>query len=75
MLGNKSLVAHVTMAAVYELVATVGPAASQTQGTLVFAAASLKNALDDIAAQWQRQTSEKIAISYAARNNSSSRSS
>jgi molybdate transport system substrate-binding protein len=58
-----------TIAAVLELVAAIGPAASQTKDTLVFAAASLKNALDDIAAQWQRQTGKKVAISYAASNN------
>src|ERR1700681_4687638 len=45
------------------------PAAAQTRDVLVFAAASLKNALDEIAAQWQRQTGKKIVISYAASNN------
>jgi molybdate transport system substrate-binding protein len=47
----------------------MGPARAQGKDTLVFAAASLKNALDDIAAQWRRQTGKKIAISYAASNN------
>jgi molybdate transport system substrate-binding protein len=54
------------------LVATAGsiPAQGMDQGrdTLVFAAASLKNALDEIAAQWQRETGKKVAISYAASN-------
>jgi molybdate transport system substrate-binding protein len=35
---------------------------------LVFAAASLKNALDEAAAQWQRESGKKVVISYAASN-------
>src|SRR5499426_2165113 len=45
-----------------------GPAAAQNKDVLVFAAASLKNALDHIAADWQRQTGKKVVISYAASN-------
>src|SRR6266852_2831045 len=45
------------------------PARAQGKDTLVFAAASLKNALDDIARQWQAETGKKVAISYAASNN------
>ena len=48
--------------------AAVVPAEGQGRNTLVFAAASLKNALDDIAAQWQRETGRKVVISYAASN-------
>jgi molybdate transport system substrate-binding protein len=44
------------------------PAGAQSRDVLVFAAASLKNALDEIAAQWQRETGKKAAISYAASN-------
>jgi molybdate transport system substrate-binding protein len=44
------------------------PAAAQGKDVVVFAAASLKNALDEIAGQWQRETSKKVAISYAASN-------
>jgi molybdate transport system substrate-binding protein len=51
------------------LASSLGPAATQGRDVLVFAAASLKNALDDIAGQWQRQTGRKVAISYAASNN------
>jgi molybdate transport system substrate-binding protein len=51
------------------LASGLGPATSQGRDVLVFAAASLKNALDDIAGQWQRQTGRKVAISYAASNN------
>jgi molybdate transport system substrate-binding protein len=44
------------------------PAAAQSRDVLVFAAASLKNALDDVVAQWQRETGKKVAVSYAASN-------
>ncbi len=49
--------------------AAADPAAAQGKTTLVFAAASLKNALDEIAAQWQRQAGKTVTISYAASNN------
>lgn len=48
--------------------AVVGPAAAQGKNTLVFAAASLKNALDEIATQYQRQTGKTVTASYAASN-------
>ena len=44
------------------------PAVAQGKDIVVFAAASLKNALDDIAGQWQRETGKKTVISYAASN-------
>jgi molybdate transport system substrate-binding protein len=44
------------------------PAVAQGKDIVVFAAASLKNALDDIAGQWQRETGKKAVISYAASN-------
>jgi molybdate transport system substrate-binding protein len=44
------------------------PGVAQGRDVLVFAAASMKNALDEIAAQWQRETGKKVAISYAASN-------
>jgi molybdate transport system substrate-binding protein len=46
----------------------VGPALAQVKEPLVFAAASLMNALDEIAAQWQRESGKKVVISYAASN-------
>ncbi|HEY6995461.1 MAG TPA: molybdate ABC transporter substrate-binding protein [Xanthobacteraceae bacterium] len=55
-------------AAVFALGAPAGPAAAQGKDVVVFAAASLKNALDDAAAQWQRETGKKAVISYAASN-------
>jgi molybdate transport system substrate-binding protein len=51
------------------LLSGIVPAAAQGRDVLVFAAASLKNALDDVAAQWQRETGKKVAVSYAASNN------
>jgi molybdate transport system substrate-binding protein len=44
--------------------AAAGPA--QAQDALVFAAASLKNALDEIATRWQRESGKTLRISYAA---------
>jgi molybdate transport system substrate-binding protein len=48
--------------------AGTAPAAAQNRDLLVFAAASLKNALDEAAAQWQRESGKKVVISYAASN-------
>jgi len=42
------------------------PAVAQSNDLLVFAAASLKNALDDATAQWTRDTGKKVTISYGA---------
>ena len=41
-------------------------ALSQGRDLLVFAAASLRNALDDVNAEYQRQTGRKVVVSYAA---------
>lgn len=41
-------------------------AEAQAKPVLVFAAASLKNALDDITAQYERETGRKVSVSYAA---------
>jgi len=43
-----------------------GPVRAQGGDLVVFAAASLKNALDAINAQWQKETSKKAVISYAS---------
>lgn len=42
------------------------PARAQGGDVIVFAAASLKNALDAVNAQWQKETGRKAAISYGA---------
>jgi molybdate transport system substrate-binding protein len=41
-------------------------AAAQAPSVTIFAAASLKTALDDIAAQWHKETGKSARISYAA---------
>ncbi|KAB0682663.1 molybdate ABC transporter substrate-binding protein [Aureimonas leprariae] len=45
---------------------TVPAAEAQEKGPVVFAAASLKNALDDINAAWKAETGKSATISYAA---------
>jgi molybdate transport system substrate-binding protein len=42
------------------------PAIAQEGRVVVFAAASLKNALDDVAAKWQHDTGKHAVVSYAA---------
>src|SRR5437763_13718053 len=42
------------------------PAAAQSRNVLVFAAASLKDALDDVAAQYRQQHDRQAVISSAA---------
>jgi molybdate transport system substrate-binding protein len=42
------------------------PAGAQQTDMIVFAAASLKNALDAVNLQWRKETGKKAAISYAA---------
>ncbi|MEM5491875.1 molybdate ABC transporter substrate-binding protein [Hoeflea sp. AS16] len=41
------------------------PAQARAEGVLVFAAASLKTALDQIAGDWREQTGKNVTISYA----------
>src|ERR1700730_3726515 len=48
------------------LLAGTAATAAQAADVVVFAAASLKNALDDIAAQYGRDTGRYVTISYAA---------
>ncbi|HEX2134814.1 MAG TPA: molybdate ABC transporter substrate-binding protein [Microvirga sp.] len=48
------------------VVLSFGPAFAQATDVTVFAAASLKNALDAIAADYQRDTGKRVAIAYAA---------
>jgi molybdate transport system substrate-binding protein len=67
MTSRRSWLALLT-AMVLTLGAGTAPAAAQGRDLLVFAAASLKNALDEAAAQWQRESGKKVAISYAASN-------
>jgi molybdate transport system substrate-binding protein len=48
------------------LLAPVAPALAQSKDVVVLAAASLKNALDEAAAAWAKQTGKTAKISYAA---------
>lgn len=48
------------------LVALTAPAAAQSRDVVVFAAASLKNALDEATGAWRRDTQKKAVVSYAA---------
>jgi molybdate transport system substrate-binding protein len=48
--------------------AVASGASAQSGSVVVFAAASLKNALDDINAAWSREAGRKAVISYAATN-------
>jgi molybdate transport system substrate-binding protein len=47
-------------------IAVHAPARGQNQSVTIFAAASLKTALDDIAAEWRKETGKTARISYAA---------
>jgi molybdate transport system substrate-binding protein len=48
--------------------ALIEGASAQAKDVVVFAAASLKNALDDAGAAWMRDTSRRVVFSYAASN-------
>ena len=62
MWGRRVFVAGLAAASL----AFAAPAAAQSGNVLVFAAASLKEALDGVAAKWQKETGRKAVISYAA---------
>ena len=53
-------------AAFVALLAAVTPAPAQDKTITVFAAASMKNALDDIHAAYTAKTGVKFSVSYAA---------
>jgi len=48
--------------------ALIEGASAQAKDVVVFAAASLKNALDDAGAAWMRDTGRRVVFSYAASN-------
>jgi molybdate transport system substrate-binding protein len=52
--------------AVLAAAAAARPARSESGAVTVFAAASLKNALDAIVAKWQAESGDSVTISYAA---------
>src|SRR3954464_14626629 len=58
--------AAIFAAFVISLGAVVSPAAAQDKTITVFAAASMKNALDDIDTAYTARTGVKVTVSYAA---------
>src|SRR5207249_4569181 len=66
MTRRRGLLASMLLGASLAGVAAPMPARAQGGDVVVFAAASLKNALDAINAQWQKETGKKAVISYAA---------
>lgn len=60
------VLALLAAAGLFQVAPTDRRADAQARPVVVFAAASLKNALDDIAAQHERETGRKVTISYAA---------
>jgi molybdate transport system substrate-binding protein len=46
--------------------ALVGGVSAQARDVVIFAAASLKNALDDAGAAWMRDTGKRVVVSYGA---------
>ena len=56
----------VTFAAMLAIIAAARPAAAQQKSILVFAAASMKNALDDVNDAYSKQSGVNVVASYAA---------
>jgi molybdate transport system substrate-binding protein len=53
---------------IFAALALAGGASAQAKDVVLFAAASLKNALDDAGAAWMRDTGRRVVVSYAASN-------
>lgn len=53
---------------VWASLAAPGEALAQSRDVVVFTAASLKNALDEAAAAWMRDSGRRVVVSYAASN-------
>lgn len=62
--GRRSVLRGVAMIAA--LLTFGSPAAARDGGVLVFAAASLKEALDEVGALWRQETGRTATVSYAA---------
>lgn len=60
------LVRHVVLVAALALSVLASPAARAADAVTVFAAASLKTALDGVSAAWTAETQKNVTISYAA---------
>ncbi|MCF3936263.1 molybdate ABC transporter substrate-binding protein [Acuticoccus sp. M5D2P5] len=57
--------AFAAVAVLFAAFATIGPRVAHAEDVTVFAAASLKNALDDIVAEWAEETGKSARVSYA----------
>ena len=69
MMGRRKLICGVAALAIAAAVACgtlQAPTQAQGSDIVIFAAASLKDALDAINAEWQKETGKKATISYAA---------
>jgi molybdate transport system substrate-binding protein len=64
--SKRKAVLAAALAAVLTIAAPPHPAEAQDQSITVFAAASMKNALDDINAAYTKKTGVKVVASYAA---------
>ena len=63
---RRSLSALAATFAVLAIAAAAGPAVAEAGQATVFAAASLKNALDAVAAKWRGETGGRTTIAYGA---------
>src|SRR5215470_878581 len=69
MMSRRKLICRVAALAIAAAVAwntLQAPAQAQGGDIMIFAAASLKDALDTINAEWQKETGKKAIFSYAA---------
>lgn len=62
----RRMIRRVVGAAVLALVAAAAPSRAHAAGVLVFAAASLKNAMDDAVSAFEKNGGEKVRVSYGA---------
>jgi molybdate transport system substrate-binding protein len=63
---RRSVFVAIAALALLDIAGSARPAVAQTTDPVVFAAASLKNALDAIVGDWRRETGKHATISYAA---------
>ena len=63
---SRIILAFVAVTAIIVLGPRPEPSAAPGRPVLVFAAASLKNALDDVTGQYGRETGKRVSVSYGA---------
>lgn len=64
--GSRRRFIGLALAGVLAIGVSSSPAPAQTAGPTVFAAASMKTALDEVDALWTAKTGKKVTVSYAA---------